>query len=48
MVFKRWFIRLEKLVEPKYTKNISSTAIKEKIYKVGTSPDVRRSKLNRD
>ena len=43
-VLKRWS---GKLVEPKYTKNISSTAIKEKIYKVGTSPDVRRSKLKR-
>ncbi len=43
-VLKKWS---GKLVEPKYTKNISSTAIKEKIYKVGTSPDVRRSKLKR-
>ena len=41
-VLKKWS---GKLIEPKYTKNISSTAIKEKIYKVGTSPDVRRSKL---
>ena len=43
-VLKKWS---GKLIEPKYTKNISSTAIKEKIYKVGTSPDVRRSKLKR-
>ena len=43
-ILKKWS---GKLIEPKYTKNISSTAIKEKIYKVGTSPDVRRSKLKR-
>ena len=43
-VLKKWS---GKLIEPKYTKNISSTNIKEKIYKVGTSPDVRRSKLKR-
>ena len=36
-----------KLIEPKYTKNISSTLIKEKILKVGTSPDMRKSKLRR-
>jgi len=36
-----------KLIEPIYTKNISSTKIKEKIFKVGTSPDTRRSKLKR-
>lgn len=43
-ILKKWS---GKLIEPKYTKNISSTAIKEKIYKVSTSPDVRRSKLKR-
>jgi len=36
-----------KLIEPKYTRNISSTLIKHKINEVGTSPDVRRSKLMR-
>jgi phosphoenolpyruvate phosphomutase len=36
-----------KLVEPKYTKNISSTLIKKNILKVGTSPDKRKSKLRR-
>ena len=36
-----------KLIEPKYTKNISSTQIKNKIVKVETSPDNRRSKLKR-
>jgi phosphoenolpyruvate phosphomutase len=36
-----------KLIEPKYTKNISSTQIKNKIVKVEASPDNRRSKLKR-
>ena len=36
-----------KLIEPKYTKNISSTMIKKNILKVGTSPDKRKSKLRR-
>ena len=36
-----------KLIEPKYTKNISSSAIKKNILKVGTSPDTRKSKLKR-
>ena len=36
-----------KLVEKKYTKDISSSLIKEKIKKVGTTPDLRRSKLKR-
>ena len=36
-----------KLVEPKYTKNISSSLIKKNILKVGTSPDMRKSKLKR-
>ena len=36
-----------KLIEPKYTKNISSTLIKKDILKVGTSPDTRKSKLKR-
>ena len=41
---KRWG---GKLVEPKYTQNISSTLIKKNILKVGTSPDKRKSKLKR-
>ena len=36
-----------KLVEPKYTKNISSSIIKNKIIELGTSPENRKSKLKR-
>tara|TARA_A100001015_G_scaffold298098_1_gene380393 strand:- start:2294 stop:3592 length:1299 start_codon:yes stop_codon:yes gene_type:complete len=36
-----------RLIEPKYTKNISSSLIKKNILKVGTSPDTRKSKLRR-
>ena len=36
-----------KLVEPKYTKNISSSKIKNKIIELGTSPENRKSKLKR-
>ena len=36
-----------KLVEPKYTKNISSSKIKESISKVGSSPQNRVSRLKR-
>ena len=36
-----------KLVEPKFSKNISNDLIKQKIDKIGTSPDTRRSKLRR-
>jgi len=36
-----------KLVETKYTKNISSSKIRNKIIKLGTSPENRRSKLKR-
>ena len=36
-----------KLIEPRYTKNISSTLIKKNILEVGTSPDKRKSKLKR-
>ena len=36
-----------KLIEPKYTKNISSSLIKKEILKVGTSPDTRKVKLKR-
>ena len=36
-----------KLVEPNYTKNISSSQIKNKIAEIRTTPDVRRSKLKR-
>lgn len=43
-VLKKWS---GKLIEPKYTTNISSTAIKENIYKMGVSIDARRAKLKR-
>ena len=36
-----------KLVEPKYTKNISSSLIKKKLSELGTTPDIRRAKLKR-
>jgi phosphoenolpyruvate phosphomutase / 2-hydroxyethylphosphonate cytidylyltransferase len=36
-----------KLIEPKYTKNISSTIIKNKILEIGTSPQNRISRLKR-
>ena len=36
-----------KLIEPKYTKNISSTIIKKKILENGVSPDTRKKKLRR-
>jgi phosphoenolpyruvate phosphomutase len=36
-----------KLIEKKYTKNISSSQIKEKLKKIGTTPDLRRAKLKR-
>jgi len=36
-----------KLIEPKYTRNISSSKIRAKILKIGTSPDKRKSKLKR-
>jgi len=36
-----------KLIEPKYTKGISSTIIKDKIFKVATTPDIRKSRLKR-
>ncbi len=36
-----------KLIEPKYTKNISSTIIKNKISEIGTSPQNRVSRLKR-
>ena len=36
-----------KLVESKYTKNISSSKIKNKIIELGTSPENRKSKLKR-
>ena len=36
-----------KLIEPKYTKNISSTIIKNKILEIGVSPQNRVSKLKR-
>ena len=36
-----------KLIEPKYTKKISSETYKQKIYEVGTTPDIRRERLKR-
>lgn len=36
-----------KLIEPEYTKNISSSLIKNQIREVGTNPETRRSKLKR-
>ena len=36
-----------KLIEPKYTKNISSTIIKNKILEIGTLPQNRVSRLKR-
>ena len=36
-----------KLIEKPYAKNISSSQIKEKIRKIGTSPDIRSQKLSR-
>lgn len=43
-VLKKWG---GKLIEPKYTKNISSTIIKNKILEVGSSPENRISRLKR-
>jgi len=43
-VLKKWN---GKLIEPTYTKDISSTSIREKIFFAGTSPDTRRLKLKR-
>jgi|TARA_B100001964_G_C14236378_1_gene602663 phosphoenolpyruvate phosphomutase len=36
-----------KLIEPKYTENISSSKIKSNLTKLGTSPDTRKNKLKR-
>ena len=33
-----------KLLEPKYTKNISSTVLREEMFRMGTTPDIRKSK----
>ena len=43
-ILKKWS---GKLIEIKYTKNISSTKIKDKIFEVGTSPENRKSKLKK-
>ena len=43
-ILKKWS---GKLIEPKYTKHISSTEIRKKIFEVGTSPDNRKLKLKR-
>lgn len=36
-----------KLIEPKYTKNISSEKIKKQIFAAGTTPEIRKNKLKR-
>ena len=36
-----------KLIEPKYTKNISSEKIKKTIFATGTTPEIRKSKIKR-
>ena len=36
-----------KVIEPKYTKDISSTKLHELIKEIGTTPDIRRRKLKR-
>ena len=36
-----------KLIEPKYSKDISLTRFNKKIYEVGSSPNVRRERLKR-
>lgn len=43
-VLKKWG---GKLIEPKYTKDISSSKIKNKINEIGTTPDIRRAKFKR-
>ena len=43
-ILKKWS---GKLIEPKYTENISSSLIKNQIKKVGTNPDTRISKFKR-
>ena len=43
-VLKEWG---GKLVEPEYTKNISSTKLHTLIKEIGTTPDIRRRKLKR-
>ena len=43
-ILKKWS---GKLIEPGYTKNISSTKIKNKIFEAKTSPENRKSKLRR-
>ena len=43
-MFKKW---LGKLIEPKYTKNISSSLIKNKIYELVAEPKNEVSRLKR-
>ena len=43
-VLKKWS---GKLIETKYTKNISSSKIKAKFMEIGTTPEIRKSKLSR-
>ena len=44
LTLKKWS---GKLIEPKYTQNISSSEIKQKIKKIGTTSEIRISKLRR-
>ena len=43
-ILKKWG---GKLIEPKYTKDVSSSMIKKKIIEIGTTSSTRRSKLKR-
>ena len=43
-ILKKWS---GKLIEPKYTKDISSSILKQKIIDLGTTPEVRKNKLKR-
>ncbi len=43
-ILKKWS---GKLIEPEYTKDISSTIIKKKILDIGTTPEIRKLKLKR-
>ena len=43
-IIKKWG---GKLIEPKYTKGISSSIIRKKITSIGTTADLRRAKLKR-
>ena len=43
-ILKKWS---GKIIEPKYTKDISSSILKQKIIDLGTTPEVRKNKLKR-